>query len=85
MQDEPVGPHPIGQFEINLFTPAQFGALVPWLVVWRGPLSILVHPNTVTPDGQTRAERVVRDHTERAIWLGERLPLDSAPLFAVTG
>jgi len=33
-------------FEVNVFTPAQFGAFVAWLVINRGPLSVLVHPNT---------------------------------------
>ena len=44
--DKPVGPHPVAMFEVNLFTPAQFGAFIPWLVINRGPLSALVHPNT---------------------------------------
>lgn len=56
-------------FEVNLFTPAQFGAFVPWLVINRGPLSALVHPNTV----ETEEER---NHTQRATWLGDRIPLD---------
>ena len=33
-------------FEVNIFTPAQFGAFIAWLVINRGPLSVLVHPNT---------------------------------------
>ncbi|KAK4927593.1 hypothetical protein LTR28_005903, partial [Elasticomyces elasticus] len=55
--DRPIGPHPIGMFEVNIFTPAQFGAFVSWLVVNRGPLSALVHPNTDDEE---------RDHTQRA-------------------
>ena len=54
-------------FEVNIFTPAQFGAFVPWLVINRGPLSALIHPNT---------DDEARDHTQRATWMGERLPLD---------
>ena len=65
--DRPVGPHPIAMFEVNLFTPKQFGAFIPWLVINRGPLSALVHPNTDDEE---------RDHTQRATWMGERLPLD---------
>jgi Dopa 4,5-dioxygenase family len=57
-------------FEVNLFTPAQFGAFIPWLVINRGPLSALVHPNTDT-DGEEE-----RNHTQRATWLGDRFPLD---------
>ena len=57
-------------FEVNLFTPAQFGAFIPWLVINRGPLSALVHPNT---DDEEEEER---NHTQRATWLGQPLPLD---------
>ncbi|KAL1842255.1 hypothetical protein VTJ49DRAFT_5733 [Mycothermus thermophilus] len=73
--DRPVGPHPVAMFEVNLLTPAQFGAFVPWLAVWRGPLSVLVHPNTVE-EGVPEGEKELRNHTERAIWMGERVPLD---------
>lgn len=57
-------------FEVNLFTPAQFGAFIPWLVLNRGPLSALVHPNTENEDEEER------NHTQRAIWMGAALPLD---------
>ena len=42
-------------FEINILTPAQFGAFFPWMVVNHGPLSVLVHPQT--GDG-------LKEHTE---------------------
>ncbi|KAI9696297.1 MAG: hypothetical protein M1820_008220 [Bogoriella megaspora] len=45
----------------------QFGAFIPWLVVNRGPLSALLHPNTDDEE---------RDHTQRATWLGEQWPLN---------
>jgi len=62
-------------FEVNIFTPAQFGAFIPWLVINRGPLSALVHPNTTDPlTGEPLDEK--RDHTQRATWMGERMPLD---------
>ncbi|KAK5465438.1 hypothetical protein LTS15_002001 [Exophiala xenobiotica] len=67
--DRPVGPHTMAMFEVNVFTPAQFGAFIPWLVINRGPLSALVHPNT--DDGDE-----LRAHSQRATWLGERVPLD---------
>lgn len=67
--DKPVGPHPYAMFEVNVFTPEQFGAFVPWLVINRGPLSVLLHPNC--EDGDE-----LRDHTQRATWLGEKVPLD---------
>lgn len=65
--DRPVGPHSVAMFEVNIFTPAQFGAFIPWLVINRGPLSALVHPNTSEEE---------RDHTQRATWMGDRIPLD---------
>ncbi|EAS35018.3 DOPA 4,5-dioxygenase [Coccidioides immitis RS] len=67
--DRPVGPHPIAMFEVNLFTPQQFGAFIPWLVINRGPLSVLIHPNTTDEEEE-------RNHTQRATWMGERIPLD---------
>ena len=89
--DRPIGPHPVGMFEVDILTPAQFGAFVAWLVINRGPLSALVHPNTDDHvvsalflqtfdslkwhmvDEDTTLQR---DHTQRATWLGDRLPLD---------
>jgi DOPA 4,5-dioxygenase len=62
-------------FEVNLFTPAQFGAFIPWLAIWRGPLSVLVHPNTIE-ENMSEAEQDLANHTTRAIWMGERIPLD---------
>ncbi|KAI0477296.1 DOPA-like domain-containing protein [Xylariaceae sp. FL0804] len=73
--DKPVGPHPVAMFEVNLLSPAQFGAFVPWLAVYRGPLSALVHPNTVE-DGVPWAQTERRNHSDRAIWMGERFPID---------
>ncbi|WEW57476.1 hypothetical protein PRK78_002943 [Emydomyces testavorans] len=67
--DRPVGPHPVAMFEVNIFTPAQFGAFIPWLVINRGPLSALIHPNTTDEEDE-------RNHTERATWMGEKMPLD---------
>ncbi|CAI6334968.1 unnamed protein product [Periconia digitata] len=65
--DKPIGPHPLAMFEVNLFTPEQFGAFIPWLVINRGPLSALIHPNT---------DEEERDHTQRATWMGQPLPLN---------
>lgn len=74
--DRPIGPHPVAMFEVNLFTPAQFGAFISWLTIWRGPLSALIHPNVVPKEGEVAREVELRDHTERAIWMGEKIPLD---------
>ena len=75
--DRPVGPHPVAMFEVTLLTPAEFGAFVPWLAIWRGPLSVLVHPNT-TEASVSLGERELRNHTQRAIWMGEKLPIDTS-------
>ncbi|KAL7622221.1 hypothetical protein AAE478_007724 [Parahypoxylon ruwenzoriense] len=72
--DRPVGPHPVAMFEVNIFTPAQFGAFISWLAIYRGPLSVLVHPNTTESGGGMQVER--RNHSQRAIWMGEKIPLD---------
>ncbi|KAH7131044.1 DOPA-like domain-containing protein [Dactylonectria macrodidyma] len=74
--DKPIGPHPVAMFEVNIFTPAQFGAFISWLAIWRGPLSALIHPNVVPAEGEHPAEVGKRDHSERAIWMGEKYPLD---------
>lgn len=65
--DKPIGPHTLAMFEVNLFTPVQFGAFVPWLAIHRGPLPALVHPNTDDEE---------RDHSQRACWLGQPVPID---------
>jgi len=41
------GPFTTGSFEVSLRTPLELGTMVAWLVVNRGPLSVLVHTNTV--------------------------------------
>lgn len=63
-------------FEVNVFTPAQFGAFISWLAIWRGPLSALIHPNTIPEEGVPSSESAFRDHSQRAIWMGEKVPLD---------
>jgi aromatic ring-cleaving dioxygenase len=55
----------------NTNTTAQFGAFIPWMLINRGPLSALVHPNT---------DDEYRDHTQRAVWLGTPWPLNSGIL-----
>lgn len=71
----------MAMFEVNLFTPAQFGAFIPWLVINRGPLSALLHPNT-GDDGDESEE--YRNHTQRATWLGQPLPLKTSGLMALS-
>jgi DOPA 4,5-dioxygenase len=78
--DRPIGPHPVAMFEVNLFTPAQFGAFIPWLVIFRGPLSALVHPNT-NEEGVSEEASELRNHTQRATWLGDKIPLDTSMFY----
>jgi aromatic ring-cleaving dioxygenase len=63
--DVPVGPHARAMYQIA-FAPDQFPMLVPFLMLNRMGLTVLIHPETDRP----RA-----DHLERAMWLGEVLPL----------
>ena len=63
--DEPVGPHPKSMYQV-LFSPEQFGEIVPWLMLHREGLDVLVHPES--GDG-------VRDHLARSLWLGQKLEL----------
>jgi aromatic ring-cleaving dioxygenase len=63
--DEPVGPHPVAMYQVA-FAVEEFPRLVPWLMLNRGGLDVLVHPLT---------EDSVADHTQFALWLGAPLPL----------
>lgn len=60
------GPHPAAELHVG-FPLVRFGELVPWLMVNRSGLSVLVHPMT----GNARA-----DHTAHALWLGQPLPIN---------
>ena len=63
--DEPVGPHPKSMYQV-LFNPEEFDKVVPWLMLHREGLTVLVHPSTGDSYG---------DHLERSLWLGEILKL----------
>ena len=62
---EPVGPHPLPMYQVA-FAPAEFQRIVPWLMLNRAGLTILVHPET---------DNSYEDHANHALWLGEKLPL----------
>jgi DOPA 4,5-dioxygenase len=64
-RDEPVGPHPQPMYQVK-FDPEEFARIVPWLMLNRDGLNILVHPETT--DAYT-------DHAVSALWLGEKLAL----------
>jgi aromatic ring-cleaving dioxygenase len=63
--DELVGPHPQSMYQIA-FPHELLASLVPWLMLNRDGLTILLHPET----GDAYA-----DHSEHAVWFGSVLPL----------
>jgi DOPA 4,5-dioxygenase len=68
--DRLVGPHTRPMYQVA-FAPVEFARFVPWLMLNRRGLAVLIHPNT----GQPKA-----DHLLHAIWLGEILDIDARPL-----
>ena len=64
-RDGPVGPHPIANVLV-VFKPEEFAQIVPYLMLSREGLDVLVHPLT---------EDAVEDHSSFAIWLGNPVPL----------
>ena len=66
LHERPVGPHAKAMFQVTI-TPEQFATVVPWLMVNRSGLSVLVHPTT---------DDTVADHDTSPLWMGESLPID---------
>lgn len=64
--DRPVGPHPIAMYQVA-FATKEFDKIVPWLMLNRQGLDILVHPET---------GHDLEDHRDHALWLGEKLKLN---------
>jgi aromatic ring-cleaving dioxygenase len=63
--DKPVGPHPTPMYQVA-FAVELFPRFLPWLMLNRMGLTVLVHPNTRRPRD---------DHLSNALWLGAVLPL----------
>lgn len=63
--DEQVGPHPQSMYQVA-FPQALFASFVPWLMLNRDGLTILLHPET--------GDAYV-DHSAHAVWFGAVLPL----------
>ena len=72
--DKLVGPHTQWMYQVA-FLPDQFNQVVPWLMLHREGLDILVHPNT----GDALA-----DHTAHALWLGNKLAINTELLRQVS-
>lgn len=63
--DAHVGPHTRSMYQVA-FTPDVFPTLVPFVMLNRQGLAVLLHPET---------GRQLDDHTLHATWMGEVLPL----------
>lgn len=68
--DQLVGPHTRSMYQVA-FAADQFELVVPWLLLNRQGLAVLVHPNT---------GNAIADHTDHALWLGEKLEVNLEPL-----
>jgi len=68
--DVPVGPHPCAMYQVA-FAPDQFPAVVPFIMMNRMGLTVLLHPEAGRPRD---------DHTLHATWMGAILPLRSEVL-----
>ncbi|HEV2100466.1 MAG TPA: DOPA 4,5-dioxygenase family protein [Stellaceae bacterium] len=64
-RDTPRGPHPISN-ALVIFKPEEFERVVPYLMLNRDGLDVLVHPLTTN---------AVEDHSNYAIWLGNPVAL----------
>ncbi len=68
--DELVGPHLRSMYQL-LFAPADFAEVVPWLMLNREGLDILIHPS---------AGDAYNDHMIHGLWLGDKLALNEPHL-----
>src|SRR5262249_60355523 len=69
-RDTPRGPHPSANVLV-IFKPDQFAHVVPYLMMHRDGLDVLIHPLT---------EDAVEDHTNFAMWLGKPVALKNDTL-----
>jgi DOPA 4,5-dioxygenase len=68
--DRLVGPHTRPMYQVALSS-LEFARLVPWLMLNRRGLAVLIHPNTGRPKS---------DHVTHAMWLGEILDIHATTL-----
>jgi DOPA 4,5-dioxygenase len=67
VHEVPIGPHTVPMYQVA-FACEAFASFVPWLMLNRRGLSVLVHPNT---------GRALDDHLVKSLWLGEPLAIRS--------
>ena len=65
IHEKPVGPHPRFSYPVA-FRNDQLAPLLSWLTLNRGDLTVFIHPNT---------GHDLEDHRDRAIWMGQQVPL----------
>ena len=68
--EKPIGPHTKAMYQVA-FAVEEFPRFVPWLMLNRDGLSVLVHPNTLWPKD---------DHLVHALGLGAPLPINASML-----
>jgi DOPA 4,5-dioxygenase len=68
--ERPVGPHPMWSYQLA-FLPDNFSDVVSWLTLNHDTLDVFIHPNTGDE---------LRDHRDRALWLGSSHALNLAAL-----
>jgi aromatic ring-cleaving dioxygenase len=68
--DQLIGPHTRPMYQVA-FPTSELPTIVPWLMLNRCGLAVLIHPNTGHPR---------RDHLTNALWLGEMLDIDVTSL-----
>jgi DOPA 4,5-dioxygenase len=74
--DAPVGPWPTPMWQVLLpqasSAATDLGHCIRWLMLNRGPFSVMIHPNT-TKQGLRGGS--IEDHSENMLWLGPPLVL----------
>ena len=68
--DDPIGPHVAAMYQIQ-FAPELFPTLVPFVMMNRMGLTVLLHPQSGRPRD---------DHTVNATWMGAVLPVNTQVL-----
>lgn len=66
--EKPVGPHPMWSYQL-IISPQDFAQVVGWLALHHASLDVFIHPNTGD---------ALRDHRDRALWVGRSQRLNLA-------